>query len=165
MGLFQKLFRKEETKSYAVYAPACGTEKTLKELGDGVFSEGILGPGCIIEPKDGRIVAPVAGIITLAAETGHAIGITSDDGLEILIHVGIDTVEMKGEGFDVRVTAGQKVQPGDLLLNFDREAVHKAGYIDTVVVLITNGNEVGEVELTVQGEIAEKDSLLKVTAK
>lgn len=165
MGFFQKLFKKEEKKSYVVYTPTCGMVKTLKELGDGVFSEGILGPGCIIEPKDGRIVAPVAGTITLAAETGHAMGITSDDGLEILIHVGIDTVEMKGEGFDVRATVGQKVQPGDLLLNFDREAVYKAGYIDTVVVLITNGNEVGEVELTAQGEIAEKEPVLKVTAK
>lgn len=142
MGLFNKIFKKDQLE-YVVYAPVNGDVIELENVPDPTFSQGILGPGCGIEPLEGVIYAPFDGVITNVAETKHAIGITSHSGIELLIHVGVDTVDMKGEGFEVHVSENQKVICGDKILTFDRKSIQEKGHPDVVVVLLTNGDDFG----------------------
>ncbi|MCD8067576.1 MAG: PTS glucose transporter subunit IIA, partial [Lachnospiraceae bacterium] len=160
MGLFKNLFggAKEETPTIVtekntVYSPLKGTVIPLKEIGDGVFSEGILGQGCGIRPEASVIVSPVDGTISQVAETKHAVGVTSKDGVEVLVHVGLDTVSMNGKGFTVYVKEGDSVKCGQKLLSFDRKAIAEAGFPDVTAVLITNTDDYQAVELTKTGEV------------
>ena len=91
-------------------------------------------------------MAPFDGEITSVVDTGHAVGLTSSDGVELLIHVGVDTVKMQGDGFQVFVTEGQKVKTGEKLLKFDRDKIRKAGYSDTTAVLVTNSDDYSSVK-------------------
>lgn len=174
MGLFKKLFAgsesektndmiKYDTVAGAVYAPLTGTAITLKEIGDGVFSEGLLGDGCGIKPDDNVIYAPFNGTIIQIPDSKHAIGIESDDGIELLIHVGLDTVAMKGKGFHVLISSGDKVKCGQKLMTFDRDAISKAGYPDTTAVLVTNTDDFDSVEFFTAGSVSATDNLLKCT--
>ncbi|WP_268877871.1 PTS sugar transporter subunit IIA [Anaerosacchariphilus polymeriproducens] len=138
-----------ETTPGRFYSPLKGKIITLQEIPDDVFSQGILGVGCGIEPESETVVAPVNGVICMIAETKHAIGISSDDGMEILIHVGIDTVLMGGDGFDVKVKEGQRIECGQKLIVFSRNKIKEAGYPTTTAFLITNSEEC----LTVQFKI------------
>lgn len=152
MGLFDKLFKKEEapeveTVKGGLYAPITGRYIALEEIADGVFSEGILGPGCGIEPEEERVVAPCDGTVSTVAETGHAVGINADDGAELLIHVGMDTVDMNGLGFDVKVKAGQKVACGQTLMTFSLAKIKAAGHPATTAFIVTNADDVGEPQL------------------
>ncbi len=152
MGLFNKLFAKEETPKVeavkgGLYAPITGRYIPLADIGDGVFSEGVLGPGCGIEPEEELVVAPCGGIVSTVAETKHAVGITSEDGAELLIHVGMDTVDMKENGFDVKVREGQKVICGQPLLHFSFAKIKAAGHPATTAFIITNADEVGQTTL------------------
>ncbi|MGN0373652.1 MAG: beta-glucoside-specific PTS transporter subunit IIABC [Enterocloster sp.] len=124
----------------SVFAPLSGEVISLKEVGDGMFSEGVVGPGCAIRPSDGVVTAPCDGTVALVAESKHAIGIVRNDGAELMIHVGLDTVDMNGKGFDVLVKAGDHVKAGQRLLCFDREEICRAGHPDTIMVIVTNGN-------------------------
>lgn len=162
MGLFSKLRRKEELKPGTIYAPVTGTAIPLEEVPDETFSQGILGPGCGIEPEKGAVYAPFHGKITQVADTRHAVGVASPDGMEVLIHVGIDTVEMNGKGFSAMVSAGKSVEKGELLLEFSLEEIRAAGHPATVVVLLTNADEVGTPELIAQGSVSGGTPLLKV---
>ncbi|MGN0159090.1 MAG: beta-glucoside-specific PTS transporter subunit IIABC [Brotaphodocola sp.] len=121
-------------------APLSGEVITLKEVGDGMFSEGIVGPGCAIKPSSDIITAPCDGTVALVAESKHAIGIIRTDGAELMIHVGLDTVDMNGDGFDALVKAGDSITAGQKLLHFDREKIHKAGHTDTTMVIVTNSD-------------------------
>ena len=98
----------------------------------------MMGKGVAIEPSDGTIYAPADGEITVAYQTKHAYGLTTDDGVEILIHIGLDTVNLEGQGFESFVTQGQKVKKGDKLGTFDTNTIKKAGYPVTTMVIITN---------------------------
>lgn len=159
MGLFDIFKKKEATvQSVAVnpepmtaYQPVSGEVIPLEAVGDGVFSAGILGSGCGVKPSDNRIYAPVAGTISTVAETKHAVGVTSNDGVELLIHVGIDTVDMNGKGFDVKVQAGDKVTAGQMLMTFSKQEIAAAGHPDTTVVLVTNTDDFKEVTLIRSG--------------
>lgn len=134
---------KENTVSDTIEfkAPVSGQVITLKEVEDGVFSEGILGEGLAIIPTDGALVAPVDGIVTVViSESNHAVGLTTDDGVEILLHIGLDTVNMKGEGFFSTVKQGQKVKAGETLIKFDIEKIKAAGYPTTTMMVISNAN-------------------------
>lgn len=151
-----------EAEKNTVYSPLDGTAITLEEIGDGVFSAGVLGQGCGIRPDSETVTAPVDGKIIQVADTKHAVGIESSDGLEILIHVGLDTVAMNGKGFTVHVKEGQQVKCGQKLLTFDKKAIEAAGYPDTTAVLITNSGDYENVELCTVGHVKSTDKLIKV---
>ena len=132
--------------------PLSGKVLPLSKVEDAVFSSGAMGNGIAIDPTDNKVYAPFDGTVEFIAETKHAIGLKSDDGVELLIHVGMDTVKMNGKGFDVKVNANDKVKAGDLLLEFDREAIEKAGYSLITPVVITNSNNYEQDELCIDEE-------------
>lgn len=149
MGFFDKWkSNKAASEPGTVYAPMNGKVIPLEQIPDAVFSQGVLGPGCGMEPEDGDLAAPFNGRIISVADTKHAIGIQSDDGIELLIHVGMDTVQMNGDGFDVKVKEGDRVSRGQLLMKFDMEKIRKAGYPATTAVVVTNGGDFRTVEFT-----------------
>jgi PTS system beta-glucosides-specific IIC component len=119
-------------------APVSGAVVPLAEVKDKVFASGALGKGIGIVPSSGKVYAPFAGTVVTAFPTGHAFGIKSADGVEVLIHIGIDTVQLEGKGFTAAVTQGQTVEAGDLLATVDLDAVKAAGYDTTTIVVITN---------------------------
>lgn len=125
----------------AVYAPVAGTVIPSEEIPDETFAAGVLGRGVGIQPTDGLVVAPFDGEISSVTDTKHAVGISSPDGMELLIHVGVDTVAMNGEGFQCFVQEGQQVKAGDKLITFDRDKIAAAGHPDVVVVLVTNSDD------------------------
>lgn len=121
-----------------VNAPVAGHVISLDEIGDPVFASRALGEGVGIQPADSTVVAPVSGVLQTVAETGHAFGIKTDDGVEVLVHVGIDTVKMNGEGFDVKVKANEHVNAGDNLVVVDFDKVKEAGYSTTTLMTVLN---------------------------
>ncbi|MHB9863202.1 glucose PTS transporter subunit IIA [Streptomyces sp. YIM S03343] len=133
-------------KSTELAAPVAGRVVGLGEIEDPVFSSRALGEGVGIEPADGHVVAPVAGELITVANTGHAFGIRTADGIEVLIHIGIDTVQMKGDGFEVRVAVGQQVAVGDHLAEVDLDAVRAAGHPTVTLMTVLNTANVASVE-------------------
>ena len=121
-----------------VNAPVAGHVISLDETGDPVFASRALGEGVGIQPADSEVVAPVSGVLQTVAETGHAFGIKTDDGVEVLVHVGIDTVKMNGEGFNVKVKANEHVNAGDTLVVVDFDKVKEAGYSTTTLMTVLN---------------------------
>jgi PTS system beta-glucosides-specific IIC component len=121
-----------------VSAPVSGAVVPLAEVKDKVFASGALGKGIGIVPSSGKVYSPFAGTVVTAFPTGHAFGIKSADGVEALIHIGIDTVQLDGKGFSAAVTQGQVVEAGDLLVSVDLDGVKAAGYDPTTIVVITN---------------------------
>ena len=121
-----------------VNAPVAGHVISLDETGDPVFASRALGEGVGIQPADSTVVAPVSGVLQTVAETGHAFGIKTDDGVEVLVHVGIDTVKMNGEGFDVKIKANEHVNAGDNLVVVDFDKVKEAGYSTTTLMTVLN---------------------------
>ena len=126
-----------------VYCPIRGKVIPLSEIPDDTFASGVLGEGCGIVPAEGKVVAPFDGEVTTVAESKHAIGLASPDGMELLIHVGINTVEMNGEGFTLHVSEGDRVKAGQLLLDFDLALIAQKGYPTTTAVLLTNSEDLG----------------------
>ena len=126
------------TTNTVVNAPVAGHVISLDETGDPVFASRALGEGVGIQPADSTVVAPVSGVLQTVAETGHAFGIKTDDGVEVLVHVGIDTVKMNGEGFDVKVKANEHVNAGDTLVVVDFDKVKEAGYSTTTLMTVLN---------------------------
>ncbi|CAG9709422.1 beta-glucoside-specific PTS transporter subunit IIABC [Clostridium neonatale] len=153
----------EITVESVVCAPIEGKAVSLKQVDDATFSEEIMGKGAAIIPAVGRAVAPVDGVVSALFETKHAIGITSDDGVEVLIHIGLDTVKLGGEHFTAYIKAGDKVKKGDLLVEFDIEAIKKAGYDTITPVLVTNAHDYKDVLSFIDRDVKEKEELLKAT--
>ncbi len=143
-----------------IYSPMNGEIITLEEIGDGVFSVGVLGQGCGIRPAEGKVYAPFDGEVILVADTKHAIGIRSRDGMEIMIHVGLETVELGGEGFDPVVKTGDLVTKGQLLMNFDLEKIGKK-YPTVTAFLITNSFAYQSVSLVKQGRSQVGEVMIK----
>lgn len=143
-----------EVPANTVSAPAEGTVVPMKEIPDETFSAGVLGQGVGIQPVKGVITAPFAGTVTQVADTGHALGLASEDGLELLIHVGVDTVEMQGRGFTPKVKEDDHIQPGQVLLTFDKQAIADASHPDVVVVMLTNADDYERVECAPAGTVA-----------
>ena len=169
MGLFDKLLGKESNEDISiqaetgvVYSPMSGKIIPIKEIGDGVFSEEILGPGCGIEPNEEVVIAPFDGTISTVAETKHAIGITSNEGVELLIHVGMDTVSMNGDGFTVKVQVGQKVHAGQSLLSFSLEKIKTAGHPTVAAIVFTNSDEISINEPFVLGDVKKGNPVARV---
>lgn len=147
-------------------APLNGTVVALEDVPDPVFSSGAVGKGAGIEPSDGasiKVVAPADGSVVVAPSSGHAYGLALDNGLEILIHVGIDTVNLKGKGFDVKVAKGDRVKAGQTLVVVDRAVIEEAGYKLVTPVLVTNYMNFAEVEVIADGSIKAGTDLVKAT--
>lgn len=132
--------------------PLSGKVLPLSKVEDAVFSSGAMGNGIAIDPTDNKVYAPFDGTVEFIAETKHAIGLKSDDGVELLIHVGMDTVKMNGKGFDVKTKVNERVKEGDSLLEFDRNEIQKEGYSLITPVVITNSNNYEQDELCIDEE-------------
>ncbi|MGP6138979.1 beta-glucoside-specific PTS transporter subunit IIABC [Jeotgalibaca sp. A127] len=141
-------------------SPVTGDTMPLNEVPDEVFSSEALGKGIAINPTVGEVVAPANGTVTALFETGHAIGITTDSGTELLIHIGLDTVEMNGKGFEALVTKGQTVSAGQTLIRFDIEAIKAAGYSPIIPIVVTNTNTFMDVLMAQEARIEKGDYLL-----
>lgn len=152
-------------KDEVLYAPLQGKSIPLSQVNDPLFSSGTMGKGAAIIPSDGKLYAPIDGTIRMVFETGHAIGMVSEQGSEILIHVGMDTVELKGMHFDPKVTCDMHVKKGDVLLEFDLEAITKLDYDCTTPVIITNANPNSDVQIITQGNIESGNEFFVVSEK
>ncbi len=177
MGLFDK-FKKAtasavpvfETVSVSpeplvVYSPVSGRCIPISEVPDPVFSGGMLGMGVGVWPEGEVVNSPASGTVTVTTPTRHAIGIATDEGMEVLVHVGMDTVEMKGRGFSYLVSSGDKVKAGQPLLTFSRAAIKEEGHDDVVVCVVTNTDEYGSVEVLASGNVDAGCPVVRVTEK
>lgn len=145
-----------------VLSPLNGKVIPLKEVHDEVFSSEMMGKGCAILPSEGKIYAPFNGKVVGLLDSHHAVGMESEDGVEILIHVGMDTVKLNGEGFTIHVEEGQQVKAGQLLLEFDMDKIQAAGYEVTTPVIVTNSDEFSEIVTVTNKEVSHGEKLLKV---
>ncbi|MGD6834750.1 PTS sugar transporter subunit IIA [Sutcliffiella halmapala] len=147
MSFLKKLFGKNEVKTAEVLvAPITGKVLPLEEVPDPVFAQKMMGDGIAIEPTEGTVVSPVNGEIVQFFPTKHAIGIKSETGVEVLIHVGLETVGMKGEGFEGLVNVGDKVTVGTPLLNFDIELIKEKAKSIVTPIILTNGDILEKVQ-------------------
>lgn len=147
---------------HILYAPVSGHVCVLNQIEDPVFSSEVLGKGCAIEPTVGEIVAPADGVVSQLAETKHAVTIVCDDGPEVLIHVGMETVELKGKGYEPHVKVGDHVQKGQLLFRFDMQSIKAAGYALTTPVVVSNSDNFSYVETMVSGKVKAGQELLRI---
>ena len=154
---------KEVKREEIILAPLTGEVKDIKECSDPVFAQEIVGKGVIIIPSEGKVYAPVDGKISMLAETGHAVGITSDNGTELLIHIGLDTVELEGKPFDIKTENNANVKRGDLLIEFNIEEIKSAGKEIQSPVIITNTDDKTITSLKL-GQINHGEDLLKIEA-
>ena len=157
---------KEESKALIneveICSPIKGTLMELKDVQDGAFSSGILGKGAAILPSEGTIISPVNGVLTTLFPTKHALGITTEEGAEILIHVGLDTVQLNGEGFEAYVSQGDRIHKGQKLLNFDIEQITSKGYCLETPVVITNTPQYLDVLVEAKTDVTTEDTLLHI---
>ena len=123
----------------------------------------MLGKGIAIEPTEGKVFAPSDGVIDNITDSRHAIGMVADDDANILIHVGIDTVNLNGRNFDVKVQEGAKVKKGDLVMTFDLSAIKKSGYKVTTPIIICNSDDFSDIEFTANGNVNIGDNIIKIT--
>ena len=151
------------TKTDTVAAPVSGHVISLDEAGDPVFASRALGEGVGIQPADSVVVAPVSGVLSTVAETGHAFGIKTDDDVEILVHVGIDTVKMNGEGFTTAVTTGQRVNAGDKLVTVDFDKVKAAGFNTVTLMTVLNTAALGGVTPKTGIDVKPGDAVLEIS--
>lgn len=163
MGMFDFLKKGKASAADPILlgAAAKGALVSMCDICDEVFSAGVLGFCCGIEPDEGKVYAPASGKITQVADTLHAIGMEAC-GAEILIHVGVDTVDMNGDGFTNLVKAEQDVKKGDLLLTMDLEKIHAAGHASTVIMAVTNTDAFASVEEIASGAVQPGDNVLQI---
>ena len=167
MGLFDFLKGKREssitvaTEPNTLYLPIEGEVIALEGIDDGVFSAGILGQGCGIIPAGETVYAPANGTVTNIADTKHAVGLLTDDGAEVLIHVGMDTVDMNGSGFEVLVKLNQKVKCGQPLLKFSVAKIKAAGHPTTTAFVITNSDDLSRITVLKTGNMGKLSAVIK----
>lgn len=145
-----------------VYSVADGQVVALEQVKDPVFAQKMMGDGFAVEPANGNIVSPVSGTVSSIFPTKHALGIVTEAGLEVLVHIGLDTVSLEGKPFTVHVAEGQKVAAGDLLVTADLDAIRAAGRETSTVVVFTNGDAIKSVKLEKTGSLAAKTAVAKV---
>lgn len=163
MGLFDKLFGKKEViNPNHVYAPMAGETVAISEVPDPTFSSGMLGNGIAIKPTDGKVYAPVDCTVDTMFETGHAVSLVSDNGIEILIHVGLETVGLNGAPFQIKCQNGQKVKKGDLLFVADLEAIRAAGLPTITPVLICNCDDYTTFNVTTGKAVTNADVVIEL---
>lgn len=152
----------KEYNNDTVYAPLEGKVVALTNVPDATFAEGVLGLGAAIEPAVGEVVAPADGEVSSIFDTHHAVGLTLDNGMELLIHVGINTVALNGEGFTAHVSEGDRVKRGQPLISFDKEFIESKGYPIITPVIISNADDYKEIKTTASTEVKRLDELLTV---
>ncbi|WP_018923917.1 PTS sugar transporter subunit IIA [Salsuginibacillus kocurii] len=141
--MLKKLFgKKSEPKDVQVFSPANGTFVDLTEVPDPTFSEKMMGEGFAVDPAEGKIVSPVKGKVTQVFPTKHALGIRSDEGLDLLIHIGLETVSLNGEGFEVHTSEGSSVNQGDVLVEFDMDKVNQDAKSTITPVVFTEADQI-----------------------
>ena len=145
-----------------LHSPIVGEVMALSEVNDPVFSSGVMGQGIAVKPSKGVVYAPADAEIAIAFPTGHAYGLKTDNGAEILIHVGIDTVSLNGEGFEAKVSQGDRVRAGDIIGTFDSEVIAANGLDDTTMVIITNTMDYAEVTPIATGSVTNKTRVLEL---
>ena len=149
-------------KTITLYSHMNGTAVKLEDVEDEVFSQKILGEGAAVEPSEGKLYAPCDGKIDSVFDTKHAVNMVSDDGVEILLHIGIDTVKLGGQYFEAHVSDGQEVKKGDLLISFDMAKIKAAGYNVTTPLIIGNTDDFASVEPVAQNSVSAGDMILKI---
>ena len=163
MGLFDKLFgKKEEINPNHVYAPLAGEAVAISEVPDPTFSSGAMGNGIAIKPTDGKVCSPVNGTVDMMFDTGHAVSLVSDNGIEILIHVGLETVGLEGKPFQIKVQNGQKVKKGDILMIADLAAIEAAGLPTITPVLICNTDDYTTFNTTTGKAVTNADVVIEL---
>lgn len=172
MSFFQKLFGKSDEPVQAapqqpagpvqIYAPVEGEAVPVSEVSDPTFGEKILGDGIAIKPAVGKVVAPCDGTVDMMFETGHAVSLTSEAGAEILIHVGLDTVSLKGKHYTIHAHNGDKVKKGDLLIEFDVEAIKAEGFDVITPVVICNTDDYTAIETHTGKPVVTGDLILEL---
>lgn len=158
-------FFKKKENAVILASPVKGKAVALSEVSDPTFGEGMLGNGAAVIPSEGKIFAPADGEISLLFDTLHAVSMTTTEGIEILVHVGLDTVMLKGEGFTAHVATGDQVKKGDLLLSVDLDALKNAGYNTITPVVVCNTDDYADVSGITQGDVEAGADLIKVTTK
>ena len=143
-------------------SPIRGKAVPLDKVDDEVFSAGILGQGIAIEPSEGKVFAPVDGVVENIPKSKHAIAITADNDANILIHVGLDTVELDGNGFDVKVANGAKIKKGDLLMTFNLSGIKKQGYKMITPMVVCNADEFAEFKTVADGDVNVGDDVIRI---
>lgn len=151
--------RKKEP--YFIYSPMDGRVVGLPEVGDEIFAKGMMGTGAAIYPENEELYSPVDGTIIFVFPAKHAVGIEASDGTEMMIHIGIDTVQLSSEGFECHVEEGQEVKKGDKLLSFDKKLLESKGY-QTVTLLLFPNREAENLQLIRSGEIRQGQEMIKV---
>lgn len=152
----------EKNQSISLYAHIQGEVVPLSDVADEAFSSEMLGNGIAIEPEEGKLYAPCNGTVEMVFDTKHAINLTSDQGCELLLHIGIDTVKLKGEFFEAHVADGQKVHKGDLLITFDMDGIRNAGYRLTTPMIICNTEDYTHINAVASGHITPGTELLEI---
>lgn len=145
-----------------LYAHMSGEVVPLEEVQDEAFSSKVLGDGAAIEPSEGKLYAPCDGTVDMVFDTRHAVNIISDDGCEILLHIGIDTVKLGGKYFEAHVTGGQKIRRGDLLVSFDINGIRNAGFRTTTPMIVCNSDDYHSVQTMTSGSISAGESIIKI---
>lgn len=159
MGFLQNLFSKGGIE---IGAPIPGKLVSIGEVNDPTFSEEILGKGVAIQPADNRIVSPVDGTVGTVFPTGHAVAVVSEEGAEVLIHIGLDTVQLDGKHFTIHTEEGKKVKKGDLLLEADLEQIKAEGYDIITPVIICNSDDFSEIRKAEPREVGQGDTILSL---
>lgn len=154
--------KKKESAGIVLASPVKGTVVSLKQVNDPTFSEEMLGKGVAVIPTEGKIYAPADGEISLLFDTLHAVSMTTTDGVEILIHVGLDTVKLKGDGFVAHVATGDTVKKGDLLLSVDLEALKADGYDTVTPMVVCNTDDYADVKTKDLTEVEPGKDLLHI---
>lgn len=161
MGIFD-MFKKKKQEEKGIIALTNGELLEITEVPDEVFSNKIMGDGFAIKSTDGIIVSPVDGTVEMVFDTKHAVGLKADNGLEILIHLGVDTVNLKGEGFEVFVNAGDKVSAGDKLIKMDVDFIQKNAKSDISPVIFTNLEENQNVKVITGKVVAKEENRIEI---
>ncbi len=162
MGLFDKLF-KGKKDAITLGSPVKGKAVPLSEVKDPTFGEEILGKGVAIQPEGTKICSPCDGVVDLMFDTGHAVNLRSTEGVEILIHVGLDTVSLKGEGFKTFKKSDESVKKGDLLIEFDKDFLISKGFDVIVPVVICNTDEYKEVAALAGKDVEVGDAVIEIS--
>lgn len=153
--------KSETTEKNVIYCPLKGEGIELEKVNDPTFAQGLLGQGFAVNPKEGKVLAPFDGKIATLFPTKHAIGIVSNDGLEVLIHIGLNTVELNGKYYETYVKEGDVVSIGQTLVTFNIDKINKAGYETITPVLVTNSDDYEKVSVIKTGDVDFMDKVIK----
>ncbi|SFP24651.1 PTS sugar transporter subunit IIA [Salibacterium halotolerans] len=164
--MLKKFLQRHDTKTVVITAPVTGTYIDLKDVPDPTFSEKMMGDGFAVEPKEGRLLSPVKGRVLQVFPTNQAVGIKSDEGLDILLHIGLETVDRHGEGFHVHIREGQQVEAGELLIDFSLEQVGKRAKSAVTPLILTESSQIAAMEYKEASEVtAGETEVINVTVK